>query len=99
MSPEERQAYVRAVVASAPPLSAAQAATIRGTLLSGLEGDRPAERVARGKPPGPEEGEAPVAPGASPSPRIGIEGTDARTVQSAPDIGRARAARRPRQVA
>jgi hypothetical protein len=48
MSPDDRAAWVRAAVASAPPLSAAQAATIRGTLLSGSGNEEPPEPGAQG---------------------------------------------------
>lgn len=48
MSPEERSAWIRRNVDAAPPLSAAQAATLRGILLSGHDSEKPPELIAQG---------------------------------------------------
>jgi hypothetical protein len=98
MSPEELDAYASRVVATAPPLSAAQAATIRGILLSGLDADRPDERGPRGRPRPRAKGGAVAASEAPPS-SVEIEGSNASTVPDASDTLRARRSPRARRAA
>lgn len=86
MSPEERQAYVRRLVAAAPPLTATQAATIRGTLLSGVESDELSGTRHRRSPRPREKGGGSATNGAPPSLRSDMEGADGRTVAGATDI-------------
>lgn len=48
MSPDDRAAWIRGLVSAAPPLTPAQAATLRGTLLSGLDNEKPPEPRTQG---------------------------------------------------